>query len=157
MLQGILMVVLLAASYGLVYLAYGKEGMATRKELGIKGIFQIIVIAVISIFYALLIGLWGIEAKHDWYEYAFLIGGPVLYILFVVYARSWSKKNTKLLKEEKEQQLREQKEKKEQQIQLEKQEQERKNEKEERIVSRAFTILLILIVVITILDITKFF
>ena len=58
MLKGFFMVLMIAASYGVLYLIYGKKGMELREIKGKKNFGLCIPIALVLIFWALALAIW---------------------------------------------------------------------------------------------------
>lgn len=91
-----------------VWLAYGNKGMAVRKELGRSNVLPgVISLGLASVFLVALSIVCGMPGPHDGFEYAVLIGVPILYIVYVIYARLWTKKYAALLEQEKAQKRKE--------------------------------------------------
>lgn len=91
-----------------VWLAYGNKGMAVRKELERSNVLPgVISLGLASVFLMVLSIVCGTPGPHDGFEYAVLIGVPILYIVYVIYARLWTKKYAALLEQEKAQKRKE--------------------------------------------------
>lgn len=92
MLKGFFLSLLVYGGKLLRQLAYGEEGIEIKEKYGEEGTFLKVLLSLVSVAYVFfLIALFG-GILTNWYEYLFLIVTPVAYILFVVYARNWTKK-----------------------------------------------------------------
>ena len=90
------------------WLAYGNKGMAVRKELGRSNFLPGCISGGLACFYIVMLSIvCGMPGPHDGFEYAVLIGVPILYIAYVIYARLWTKKYAALLEQEKAQKRKE--------------------------------------------------
>lgn len=91
MLKGLFTAVLLCASYGLVYLAYGKKGIAYTAETSgsRKLIFTSVVVALGTLFWGMALLFWieGIANKDLLMCKIATFALPVLYLLWVVFTR----------------------------------------------------------------------
>lgn len=83
-----LIIVALAAAVGVMLLAYSKEGLKFRKEQGANDYVTGFMLAVMIFFwgydiYTLIIG----TAKSPAYSWVFVVGGPILLIIWALYTR----------------------------------------------------------------------
>ena len=100
MLKGILMIAMLGASYGVVYLMYGSEGLALRQRQGKKIIGPCAGIAILLLLWMLCILLLsaGVAAGDTGLAIGVTILVPIVIIALVLSTR---KKVKKALEEEK--------------------------------------------------------
>lgn len=90
MLKGLLMCAMLGLAYGVLYLIYGKKGMAIRKYNGKKNIGLLALIALMLIFWALGLSLWigGIAAKDIVVCIVITFLVPLIIALWAIIARN---------------------------------------------------------------------
>jgi hypothetical protein len=91
------------------WLAYGNKGMAVRKELGRSNVLSgLISIGLALTFLLTLTFKYGMPGSIDAVtSNIILFGVPILYIVYVIYARHWTKKYAALLEQEKAQKRKE--------------------------------------------------
>lgn len=88
MIYVIMIIIAVAAGIGIMLLAYTKKGLKFRKEQGANDYITTFMMALIVFFWGMdLISLIEHTAVNTTFTYVFVVGAPVLMIIWGIYTR----------------------------------------------------------------------